>query len=94
MMAFVILPCICTVAVVLAQSASGSSDIYRYVQGDVTIVGLFDLSKGMKCDEPNTDASMTLDAIKWYLQRLNDNGDLPFKLGEKHMFVFALMCSF
>ena len=91
MMATNILSCISTVAVVLFQSTCVSSlAVYSYLEGDVTVVGLFDLTKGKKCDEANTDAKMTLDAIRWYLQRLNNNGDLQFSLGKNYLLVLYI----
>lgn len=84
MMALTILSCMWTVALVMVQSRYVSSHVvYNYLEGDFTVVGLFDLKRGANCDESNTDAKITLDGIEWYLRKLNTNGDLPFRLGLK-----------
>ena len=94
MMALNILSCMRIIVLVLFLTWNVSSlAIHKYLDGDVTVVGLFDLSQGANCDETNSDAEKTLDAIKWYLKRLSSSGDLPFRLGKSYCIeVFCLSC--
>ena len=57
---------------------------YAFVNGTVTIAGLFNIQtrKGTYCEEINEESVMTLEAIRWYINQLNDNRALPFKIGE------------
>ncbi|XP_060604760.1 uncharacterized protein LOC132757490 isoform X2 [Ruditapes philippinarum] len=54
------------------------------VNGDLTIVGLFQVHKpeGDSCGLGLSAASvMTSEAVKWYIEGLNQYGKLPFKIG-------------
>ena len=92
-MALTIMSSIWIIALVLFQTWNVSSlTVHKYLDGDVTLVGLFDLSQGANCDKTNRDAEKTLDAIRWYLKRLSSS-DLPFRLGKDCCIkVFYLSC--
>ena len=69
------------------------------VEGDLTIVGLFEIEKrdGNACGEINIESVMILEATRWYIDQLNRNGSLPFKIGEMDClvkFVFYLFFFF
>jgi hypothetical protein len=54
------------------------------VNGDLTIIGLFQVHKpeGYSCGIGLSVASvMTSEAVKWYIEGLNQYGKLPFKIG-------------
>ena len=57
---------------------------FAKVEGDLTIVGLFEIEKkdGNACGEINIESVMILEATRWYIDQLNKNSSLPFKLGK------------
>ena len=54
------------------------------VNGDIYIAGLFEIqtNDGEQCGAIDTDSVMTLEATRWYIERLNMNNALPFKIGK------------
>ena len=60
------------------------------INGDFTIVGLFQVYKpevhmcGLRL---SVSSVMTSEAVKWYIEGLNEAGNLPFKIG-RHIFIF------
>ena len=60
---------------------------YINVQGEVFLAGLFGIfernSDGKDCGtDVEVGSVMTVEAVKWYIQKLNDLGNLPFKVGK------------
>ena len=57
-----------------------------YIDGDMYIVGLFDVFNGQdgSCLDLNTDSVMVLEATRWYTGQLNKANVLPFKIGKVH----------
>ena len=55
------------------------------VDGDINIAGLFEIQKndGGQCGAINKDSVMILEATRWYIEQLNMNNALPFKIGKR-----------
>ena len=68
---------------VLVIALTSAEDVAK-VDGDVNIAGLFEIAskKGDKCGTVNKDSVMVLEATRWYIEQLNENSALPFKLGK------------
>ena len=59
-----------------------------FVNGEMYIVGLFDVfdEKDGRCSGVNTDSVMVLEAVRWYVEQLNEEKALPFKIGKMRCF--------
>ena len=71
------------IILVLVIALTSAEDVAK-VDGDVNIAGLFEIKnkKGDKCGIINKDSVMVLEATRWYIEQLNENSALPFKLGK------------
>lgn len=58
---------------------------FASVEGDISIAGLFEIQTrdGGRCGATNVDSVMVLEATRWYIEQLNKNNSLPFKIGFK-----------
>lgn len=71
------------VVILLALPFSEGETVAR-INGDINIAGLFEIQAkdGNGCGQINVDSVMVLEAVRWYLERLNLNSSLPFKIGK------------
>lgn len=66
---------------VIAETTKKSINI----QGDVKIIGLFQIHETENADcgiKVSMSSLMAAEAVKWYLEGLNSYGQLPFKIGK------------
>ncbi|XP_060565218.1 uncharacterized protein LOC132724382 [Ruditapes philippinarum] len=57
---------------------------YINVQGDIMVAGLFGVFErsGQTCStDVDIDSVMTVEAVKWYIEKLNEVGNLPINIG-------------
>lgn len=69
------------ILVALFEASTG----YTVINGDVTIVGLFNIHEpdNNQCGSQTViESVMNVEAVKWYLQHLNAQGGLPLKIGK------------
>ena len=54
------------------------------VDGDINIAGLFEIqtNDAGRCGAVNIESIMTLEATRWYIDKLNENNALQFRLGK------------
>lgn len=75
-----------TVLIVLTICLNvGFSKGYMLSQGDVTIAGMFDVQtvEDGHCGEINIASVMSMEAVRWYLNTMNNENAHPFKIGLK-----------
>ena len=68
---------------VFFQLSEASVEVAK-VDGDIDVAGLFEVqaNDGGQCGAIDVDSVMTLEATRWYLEQLNINNALPFKIGK------------
>ncbi|KAL4228423.1 hypothetical protein ACF0H5_011470 [Mactra antiquata] len=56
------------------------------IDGDVIIAGLFKLqtAEGGECGEVDVPSVLSMEAVKWYIEYINNQGNLPFKVGFRY----------
>lgn len=68
----------CALAIISVEAEKIAS-----VEGDINIAGLFEIQEkdGNQCGRVNIESVMLLEATRWYIEQLNKNSSIPFKIG-------------